>query len=81
MTVRANVKPLTHWLIYKGYTVRFTHRAADEVAGVLTTPEGSVNFTYTPATRTVTLPERVVRLNEYGWEVTPDADPPSTANE
>ena len=42
----------------------------------------SVDFTYAPATRTVTLPDQTVRLNEYGWEITPDADqPPPTADE
>lgn len=79
MTAHANVKPLTYWLIHKGYTVRFTRRTPGEVAGILTTPEGSSNFTYTPAARTVNLPDHVVHLNEYGWEVTPDADQPPPA--
>ena len=79
MTPRANVKPLTHWLIYKGYTVRFTQRAATIVAGVLTTPAGPLAFTYDPVTRAVTLPDRVIHLNEYGWEVTPDPTPPPRA--
>ena len=42
--MRANVKPLTHWIIYKGYTVRFATRTPAEVTGTLTTPAGPVDF-------------------------------------
>jgi hypothetical protein len=66
--MRANVKPLTHWIIYKGYTVRFTQRSPDEVAGLLTTPQGQVAFRYEPQTLTIHLPDRTVRINEFGWE-------------
>ena len=64
-----NVKPLTHWVIYKGYKVRFKARTPAQVTGVLTTATGTVEFSYNPATLVVTLPDRQVTINEYGWEV------------
>ena len=68
-TVRANVKPFTHWVIYKGYTVRFTTRTEQEVADILTTPAGQLPFVYRPATMTIHLPKHVVTINEHGWEL------------
>ena len=57
--MRANVKPLTHWVIYKEYSVRFTARTAEAVAGWLTVPGGAqVAFTYDPGGRVITLPDR-----------------------
>ncbi|RIK56192.1 MAG: hypothetical protein DCC57_03765 [Chloroflexi bacterium] len=67
-----NVKPLTHWVIYRGYQVRFTARREGEVRGVLTTPAGPVEFTYDPAARTIHLPDATLAINEYGWEVSRD---------
>ena len=64
-----NVKPLTHWIIYKGYKVRFKTRTPAQVTGVLTTATGEIEFSYNPATMIVTLPEQKVTINEYGWEV------------
>ena len=68
---RADVKALTHWIIRQGYTVRFTARRPDQVAGILRTPEGPVEFTYDPAKRVVHLPDRSVPINAYGWETDP----------
>jgi hypothetical protein len=66
----ANVKPLTHWAIYKGYKLRFRSRAAARVTGVLTDAEGVVTpFDYLPAERLVQLPDQEVRINEFGWEI------------
>ncbi|MCC6169570.1 MAG: hypothetical protein IT329_20290 [Caldilineaceae bacterium] len=65
----SNVKPLTHWVIYRGYQVRFTARREGEVCGVLTTPAGPVEFTYDSAARTIYLPDATLTINEYGWEV------------
>lgn len=65
----ANVKPLTHWIIYRGYRVRFRERSAERVTGTLTTPHGPVDFVYAPATMTVTLPAERIRINEHGWEL------------
>jgi hypothetical protein len=64
-----NIKPFTHWVIYKGYKVRFKTRAATQVTGVLTTGAGEVEFTYDPVAKVVTLPEAHIVINDYGWEV------------
>ena len=69
MSIHVNVKPLMHWLIYHHYTVRITERAADHVAGWITTPEGQVDFRYDALGRVIYLPEKSVAINEYGWEV------------
>ncbi|HAJ36116.1 MAG TPA: hypothetical protein DCL15_10520 [Chloroflexi bacterium] len=68
--MRVDVKALTHWVIYKGYRVRFTQRSIATVAGVLTTAGGAeLAFTYDPATKTVRLPGESIRINDFGWEV------------
>lgn len=64
-----NVKPLTHWIIYKGYRVRFTLRTPGQVKGLLTTPTGEIEFSYQPSDRVITLPDTTVAINEYGWEI------------
>ena len=64
-----NVKPLTHWIIYKGYKVRFTRREPTAVTGVLTTPQGEINFRYDPTQYTIYLADERIIINEYGWEV------------
>lgn len=67
----ANVKPLTHWAIYKGYKLRFRSRAPEHVAGVLTNSEGvEMAFDYLPAERYVRLAGAEIQINEFGWEVT-----------
>lgn len=68
--MRVDVKALTHWVIYKGWRVRFTQRSTAAVAGVLTTAAGvELAFTYDPATMTIHLPGEAVRINDFGWEV------------
>lgn len=69
MSVRVNVKPLMHWLIYRHYTVRITERAATHVAGIITTPAGPLKFHYDPVAQIVHLPTESVAINEYGWEI------------
>ena len=65
-----NVKPLTHWVIYRGYKVRFTGRSSELVSGVLTITDGSTcPFHYDPETMTVRLPHERIVINAYGWEV------------
>lgn len=64
-----DVKPLIHWIIYRGYKVRFTQREPTLVTGILTTDAGAVHFTYDPATYTVQLPDERVVINGYGWEL------------
>ena len=66
----SSVKPLTHWVIYKGYKVRFTSRNAQLIAGVLTTGDGAaLSFQYEPDLQIVHLPGESIRINEFGWEV------------
>lgn len=71
--MRVTVKPLTHWVIYKRYTVRFNARTPQAVTGVLTTPEGEINFSYNPQTKVIQLPDATVTINDYGWETTQEA--------
>ncbi|MEX1018284.1 MAG: hypothetical protein WDZ49_01420 [Litorilinea sp.] len=56
--MRANVKPLVHWAIYKGYTLRYQSRTPQCVTGVLTRPEGAVPFRYDPIARTLRIDRR-----------------------
>ena len=63
------IKPLMHWIIYRGYKVRFTRRDPEEVTGILTTPTGKINFRYEPVTSIVYLPDERITINEYGWEL------------
>ncbi len=69
MSVRVNVKPLMHWLIYRHYTVRITERTATQVMGLITTPDGQVTFHYDPIGQIVHLPTQTIAINEYGWEI------------
>lgn len=71
--MRANVKPLTHWIIYKKYTVRFQERTSQAVTGILTTAAGEVPFRYDPQQKTIQLPDGTVAINDYGWEVHQEA--------
>lgn len=73
--MRPNVKPLTHWVIYRGYKVRFTGRGASEVAGVLTAGDGTVvSFRYDPVTMEVSLPGERITINAHGWEVKKESE-------
>ncbi len=72
---RAPIKPLVHWAITKGYSLRFSLRTPARVAGTMTTPAGEVAFVYDPAARLITLdgvsvsqPATTIAINEYGWE-------------
>lgn len=67
--MHANVKPFTHWVIYKKYTVRFHKRSPQLVTGVLKTPEGQIEFQYDPLALRIQLPDQELVINEYGWEV------------
>lgn len=68
--MRVDIKGLTHWVIYKGYRMRFTGRREGRAEGVLTTPDGvEIGFTYDAQKRTVHLPGEQIRINEYGWEL------------
>ena len=67
---KIDVKPLTHWAIYRGYKLRFRSRTPEQVTGVLTSAGGAeLAFTYAPATLTLQLAGEGIRINDYGWEV------------
>ena len=70
--MRANVKPLTHWIIYKGYSVRLGRRSPEEVEGVLNTGCGSIPFRYDPRSGIIHLPDEEIHINEHGWEINAD---------
>ena len=67
--MRANVKALTHWAIYKGYKMRITQRGEQEVQGVFTTAAVLAPFRYDAIEQIVYLENGHVQINEYGWEV------------
>jgi hypothetical protein len=76
--MRPNVKPLTHWIIYRGYRVRFRERDAGQVGGVLITPQGEVEFRYDPLALIVHLPDERIAINQHGWEITGATDDTTT---
>lgn len=77
--MRVNIKALTHWVIYKGYKVRFTSRSPQRVEGVLTTPDSAeITFSYDPVAQVVELPNERIRINDYGWEVEQMRHEPTT---
>lgn len=65
-----SLKPLIHWAIYRGFKMRFTRRAAAEVRGILTRPDGGeLEFCFAPQERVVTVDGRRIHINEHGWEM------------
>lgn len=71
--MRANVKPLMHWIIYRGYRVRFTARTPSLVTGILSMSTGEVTFHYDPVRLEVFLPNERIQINEHGWELSREA--------
>lgn len=68
--MKIDVKPLTHWAIYKGYRLRFQSRTPERVTGIVTNSTGVVrNFIYLPEDRMVQLPDEHIQINDYGWEI------------
>jgi len=65
------LKPLAHWALFRKYKLRYTHRAADEVQGIFTTPSGEqLHFVFQPSVRGLTVGDApAVTLNDHGWEV------------
>ena len=64
-----SLKPLVRWATFQQWTLRYTSRSSDSAEGIFITPAGDVPFRYDRNVRLVHLPERVVHLNEHGWEV------------
>ncbi len=72
--MRANVKPLVHWAIYKGYKIRYTDRSPARVQGILTTPDGEQPFSYDSVGLIITIADQQITINQHGWELSQDAD-------
>ncbi|MEM7128556.1 MAG: hypothetical protein AAF702_19640 [Chloroflexota bacterium] len=72
--MRPNVKPLTHWIIYKKYTVRFSRRSPNKVQGILTTPNGQCSFSYDPQQMIIHLPKSYLAPVEDQSAVSPLQD-------
>ncbi len=64
-----SVKPLARWAIVQQWTMRYTDRSAEIVTGIFNTPAGTVPFRYARTPRTIFLPDRVVHLDDHGWEI------------
>lgn len=64
-----SIKPLAMWAIHNGWTLRFSERTPTEAQGVVSTPNGLLPFRYERDARRLHLPDRVVHLDPYGWEV------------
>lgn len=81
--MRVNVKPLVHWAIYKGYTLRFQTRTSQRATGILTRPDGQVAFAYDSGARTIqiTALEPVHGAQSTSAAVSPDPEPLVHINE
>lgn len=65
-----SVRPLVLWVTRQEETVmRFTRRDRDVATGVLTDANGTVPFAFDRLARRLSLPDRNIYLDEYGWEV------------
>ncbi len=65
-----SVRPVVLWVSRQEETaMRFTQRDPDLVKGVLTDANGTVPFSFDRKSRRLTLPDREIHLDEYGWEV------------
>ncbi|MDE0196918.1 MAG: hypothetical protein OXK78_01915 [Caldilineaceae bacterium] len=49
--------------------MRFTRRDPELATGVLTDAKGTVSFSFDRKSRRLSLPDREIYLDEYGWEV------------
>ena len=66
--MRADLRPLTYWVIHEKYKVRFKKRSPELVQGILTTPAGEeLAFDYYPDKLTIHLPNRVIIIDYGGW--------------
>ena len=63
------LKPFIHWVIYKGYKVRYTDHSTNLVVGVLTTDTDTLEFQYDPEAQLISLPDEQIGINEHGWEI------------
>ncbi|MCB0113491.1 MAG: hypothetical protein R2873_03580 [Caldilineaceae bacterium] len=64
-----SVKPLARWAIVQQWTLRYSSRNGEVVTGIFITADGNLPFRYARTPRALFLPDRVVHLNEHGWEI------------
>lgn len=65
-----SLRPIVLWASRQPLTkLRFARRDAAAATGLLTGPEGAVEFSFEREARRLTLPDRTIYLDEYGWEV------------
>lgn len=65
-----SVRPLVLWVTRQDETVmRFTRRDRNIATGVLRDVNGTVPFSFDRLARRLSLPDRDIYLDDYGWEV------------
>ena len=65
-----SVRPLVLWVARQEETVmRFTRRDQEIATGVLTDEDGTVPFSFDRLAKRLSLPDRNIYLDDYGWEV------------
>lgn len=65
-----SVRPIVLWASRQPMTkLRFESRDAGAATGLLTGPEGTIEFRFDREARRLTLPDRTIYLDDYGWEV------------
>lgn len=66
--MRANLRPLTYWVIHEKYKVRFSKRTKELVQGIITTEAGEeITFDYEPENMIVRLLDKTLQINHGGW--------------
>ncbi len=65
-----SLRPVVLWASRQPETkLRFASRDAAAATGLLTDAQGAVEFRFERAARRLTLPDRTIYLDDYGWEV------------
>lgn len=65
-----SLRPVVLWASRQPATkLRFASRDAAAATGLLTAPHGKIAFRFDRKARRLTLPDRTIYLDDYGWEV------------
>lgn len=65
-----SVRPLVLWVARQEETVmRFTRRDEELATGVLNDADGTTPFSFDRLAKRLSLPDRDIYLDDYGWEV------------
>ncbi len=65
-----SLRPIVLWASRQPATkLRFACRDAAAATGLLNGPQGTMEFRFEREARRLTLPDRTIYLDEYGWEV------------